>query len=289
MTVNIAWGPQSYWNALSSYAKSLYSAHYLDLGLAVAALPGTPVEKWVLYGIGPTTNSSQISLPSSFNGQDLEINGGGFLFSSNYASFDLQDYVVGGKVRVVNFRYKSLVTKTQPWESFLIIRNNGIGNKEFCNNYIDCNNLQCISIYVFQFTGSLDIKKNTIINSNSSYGSIRCNVGTLNVIANTCYNNNVGLQSTGGTKSFKSNNFTGNTVGIDSTYTDLGGNATSDATGSPGFQNILATNAMRDPVNGNYTPIKDGPLLLPDGTYAGAIQPPLEKRKSSHIGVSLRI
>jgi hypothetical protein len=265
----IAWGTQAAWDNATPEFRALFDDHELSLGAAVGNLPGSPtLDRYRLIGISNTDNSSAVLLPTNFAGKDISLEGGGYLYTSNYNGEDINFRTTNASdgLSVMGFRvnFNTAKNATTPEYSPFVRSEGNAANTIYIHDNFVYSALGTGSIY-YQYTGVLNT---AYVYNNIGIGLLRginCYLAGDIVYAynNTIYDCVDGLRNFGGTIIAKNNNLTGNTTCINGAYTDNGGNATSDATGSPGYQNITATDAMNDPVNGDYRP--KAPLAV---TYA---------------------
>ena len=95
---------------------------YASLALAVAALPGTPTEDYELKAVSNTTNTSKVTLPATFNGKELYINGDGYTFTSNYNNEDIRvDATATYDLKVQYFHVIFATAKASLFHGFLFV------------------------------------------------------------------------------------------------------------------------------------------------------------------------
>ena len=266
-TVRIAFGTLAAWNALTQAQRDSFDGgHYLTLKAAVDVHPGAAAIATYYYeAISDTTNSQRVTLPPDTSNNHIQINGGGFVYDSTTSLGDI--YYTNGHgnnftISVFNFRVTFSVAKASSFDGFVYLNSAGSVSAAFYLSRV-IGNSGCGAAYR-DSNANFFVYANVVENCDAG---IYYNGGAPTVILanNTCYGNSVyGIDSQVATARLLNNNCSTNGVSdINGTYVDEGGNVTSDTTGSPGFTNVTNTNAMIDPVGGDYRPIASGPLEVP--------------------------
>jgi hypothetical protein len=282
--VRIAFGTLDAWTLLTPTQRAYFDGgNYLTLKAAIDNHPGASATNDHYYqGISETDNALSTFTPIDTNGFDIIINGGGFTYNYTGVSYCIQDNTENANVTIYNTHFKK-VNDGGTFDSFIRLNiNTQSGDRHYYKNCFDMDNFIYNAMLIDEHgSGSVNIYENEFKNSSasSSFGGIRFDTaggltGTYNCENNTFYNIKRAFVDLATTNYYSKNNnaqCTGACFSV--TTNDLGGNASSDATGSVGYQNIIPTDAMEDPVGGDYRPKIGGPLevlysapLIPENT-----------------------
>ena len=240
--VRTAFGTLSAWNALTQAQRDSFDGgHYLILKVALDAHPrGASFADHYYEAISNTENLLRIDIPATTNNTKIEINGNGFTYTSLYTSLsDLAGTTDCPQFELYNFVYKPTL-KDNFFEGFIRMQSsNPSANILVHRNKLEGGGTGCLA-YFFNVNANLFLFSNVCENAEMGVGA----KGTFTsafIENNTCYNMSVRGVWVENLLFYKNNNCSNCTVDIFDTGIDRGGNATSDATGSPGFQNIVAT------------------------------------------------
>jgi hypothetical protein len=277
MAVRSAYGTIEAWNALTQAERDAFDGGWYDkLASAISDHPGALVANNYDYEpISDTDNSSIVSFPADINGYKITVNGKKiYKYNTTFTGNDFTILTTNGTIEITNLWYRPQNDKSNAFQSMVQIQGTGSGVVNFYKNYLDLNNYLCNGIWLFSGDTELNIYTNKCCCPSASvnHGLLwrQNHSGIVNVEKNTCYGAPYMIKASDANLTLKDNNATGCNVGINGTYTDAGGNATSDLTGSVGYQSLVATDVMVDPVGGDYTPVKDGGLQV---TYSEPLIP----------------
>jgi len=273
--VRVAYGTLDAWNALSASEQAYYDGgHYLLLLSAITAYPGALAsDDYSYYDISDTDNIQSVTMPTNTNGYSIKIIGNGYKYNTSCASRDIYINTGGYKIEIENINFVAQIDKTNSDRFIRVTATSGVLDLTISNCVFDMNNYICNAIFLSEYEGIVNVFCNVFKNRNIGtlfyiFRHLDPRETAFSNLENNTFSDILGSESIDVDSSFtgnctlKNNNIVDSTACINGTYTDGGGNATSDTTGSVGYQSIVAADAMVDPAGGDYRPKKNGPLLV---------------------------